>query len=311
MNGVGGDEQARLRSGLLYALGAYVWWGLMPFYFRVVQEVPAWEILAHRIVWCGVLLAGILTTTGRWADVRRAAASPRTAAALALCSLLLAINWFVYIYAALSGRITQASLGYFLLPLFNVLFGLVVFRERLRPAQWLGVGLAGCGVVYLLVDARELPWIALSLAVSFTIYGVLRKVTPVDGLVGLFIETVWLAPVSAFFVAWWFVQQTGTFAVGDLATDALLLLSGPVTAAPLLCFGQAARRLPLTTMGFLQYISPMLQLLLAVWVFEEWDRWREMRVCFAFIWAALAVVTLDALLRPAPVREDEPLATDE
>lgn len=290
-----GETRARLRSGFLYGLGAYGWWGLMPIYFRAVKDVPATEILAHRIVWCGVLLAGVLTLARRWSDVAVSLRTRQVAAVLFVCGLLLAVNWFTYIYAAVSDRIAQASLGYFLIPLVNVAFGLIIFRERLRPARWLAVALAAIGVGYVIATAGILPWISLTIAISFSIYGVLRKLTPVDGLVGLFVETLFLAPVAGGFVVWWFLQQTGTMGKVDWQTDGLLLLSGVVTAVPLLCFGQAARRLPLTSLGFLQYLSPTLQLMLAVFLYDE-PFHRQQQISFGFIWLALAIVTVDSAI---------------
>lgn len=302
------SDEHPTRGGLAWGLAAYIWWGLMPLYFFQVQAVPGWEILAHRIVWCGVLLAGLLTFAGRWPDVFAAFRSRRTAGALFACSLLLAFNWWAYILAALNGRIMEASLGYFILPLFNVLFGVAFFKERLRPAQAVAVVLAAAGVAYLIIAMGKLPWIALTLGVSFSIYGVLRKITPVDGLLGLFVETVFLMPPSMAAIAYWLLSSGGSFGLHDLQMAGWLLLSGPVTAVPLLCFGQAARRLSLSTIGFLQYLAPSIQFLLAFYAGEPFRH--EQQISFGCIWVALAIYSVDSLFAPRHPGTEAPPAEE-
>jgi chloramphenicol-sensitive protein RarD len=282
------------RGGLLYGLAAYGMWGLMPLYFRVVGTVTPLEILAHRIVWSVVLVAAILTVWRRWPDLMRSLRSGRIVRLLLASALLVAVNWLVYIYGVWTERVLQTSLGYFINPLFSVVLGMVFFRERLRPWQWVALGLAAGGLAYLILTVGELPWIALAVAGTFGLYGLVRKTAPVDGLIGLAIETMLLAPAALAGLAVGVTTGTATFGNNEGVTDALLLLSGVVTTVPLLCFGQAARRLRLSTLGFLQYIGPSMQFLIALWVFGE-PFLPAQQVSFAFIWAALLVFTVDAL----------------
>ena len=284
------------RGGLLYGLAAHGIWGVMPLYIWAMDRVPPYEILAQRIVWCGVFLLVLLTVFRRWADLGRCLRTPRTLGLLTISSFLIAANWYCYIYAANNNETIQASLGYFINPLFSVLLGMVVFHERLRPVQWLAVLLAAAGVLVLVVAGRELPWIALALTVSFGFYGLVRKLTPVDALVGLTVETMILIPGAMACVLYWLATGSGSFAHSGPATDALLLGTGVVTAVPLLCFGQAARRLPLTTLGLLQYIAPSVQFLLAVWVRGE-PFAASRAVSFALIWTALLIFSVESLVR--------------
>jgi chloramphenicol-sensitive protein RarD len=267
----------------------------MPLYFRAVGAVHPAEILAHRIVWCALLLAGLLTVVGRWRDLARCLRTGRTAALLLASALLIAANWLVYIYGVWTQRILQTSLGYFVNPLFSVLLGMVFFRERLRPGQWAALTLAAAGLTHQVVAAGELPWIALAVAGSFGLYGLIRKAAPVDGLVGLTVETLLLLPAAAACLGCWIWAGTSSFGQGDATVDGLLLLSGVVTAVPLLCFGQAARGLRLSTLGFLQYLAPTVQFLLAVSLFGEPFR-PEQRIAFGCTWAALAVFTAESVL---------------
>jgi len=210
--------------------------------------------------------------------------------------LLIAGNWFLYIYGATTNQTVEASLGYFINPLFSVVLGMIFFRERLRLVQWLAVGLAVVGVLILIGMADELPWIAFSLMLTFGFYGLVRKITPVDAVIGLSVETLLLLPLACVCLIYWTNAGSGSFGQKGLATDALLLGMGVVTAVPLLCFGQAARRLPLTTLGMLQYIAPTLQFLLAVLVHGE--PFPPIKaVSFGFIWTAVAIVSLESLVR--------------
>ena len=292
---MGEHRQSAGRGGLAYGLAAYGLWGVIPLYFWVIRSVPPAEILAHRIVWCLLFLAVVLTLSRRWPDVLRALRTPRTRRLLTLSACLVAVNWLVYIHSVATERVLHSSLGYFINPLFNVLLGLVFFRERLRPAQWLAVALAGAGLAYLVWAAGELPWIAPALAVSFGLYGLVRKVTPVDGLTGLAVETLVLTPPAAAGLLWWAAAGWSSFGHTGWRLDALLMLSGVLTAVPLLCFGQAARRLRLSTLGFLQYLAPSIQFLLAVSLFGETFR-PEQQVGFGCTWAALLIFTADSLL---------------
>lgn len=290
------DGAAQRSAGLVYGIAAYGLWGLMPLYFRMVAEVPPLELLAHRIVWSVVFLLVVLACLGRLGDLRATLRRGRTCALLLCSTVLIAMNWFVFIYGVSIGQVVQNSLGYFINPLFNILLGVVIFRERLRPAQWAGLGLAALGLVYLMVVRGEFPWIAFTLATSFAIYGVLRKIAPVDALVGLTVETLFLLPIAGYLLLHW--GWSGLLALGaqGATVDFFLFASGVVTAVPLLCFGAAARRLPLSTLGFLQYLAPTLQFLLAVLYLGEPFR-PEQQISFALIWSALGLVTVEGLLR--------------
>lgn len=299
------SHQLDSRAGLLFGLAAYGLWGVLPLYFRAVAVVPPLELLAHRIVWSVLILAVLITVLGRWPVVAAALRLPRTRWLLLATTLLIALNWFIFICSVTSGQVMQSSLGYFINPLLNVLLGLVVFRERLRPVQWLALALAAGGLVYLVVRLGELPWIALTLACSFALYGLFRKIVPVDALVGLTVETLLLLPAAAAFLAVRHGNGTASFGQVGGQIDVLLAVSGAVTTVPLLCFVAAARRLRLTTLGFLQYLAPSLQFLIAVLVLDEPFQ-PVQQVSFALIWAALVLVTLDSFGRRRPVPVHEP-----
>jgi chloramphenicol-sensitive protein RarD len=284
-------EQIDSASGLTYGIAAYVLWGLMPLYFRAVRAVQPVELLAQRILWSVVLLAAVLTVFRRWDDLRATLAVRRTRMLLLASTLLLAVNWFVYIYGVATERIVQCSLGYFINPLLNVLLGMIFFREQLRLSRWLALLLAGAGVIYLMAALGEVPWIAFTLACSFSMYGLIRKVVPVDAFIGLMVETLFLLPPSVVFLAWWMQRSDSAFGRMSGQIDMLLVASGVVTTAPLLCFGAAARRLRLSTLGFIQYLAPSLQFLLAVLLFGEPFR-REQQISFGLIWAALLLASI-------------------
>lgn len=288
------EAQRHFREGLLYGLAAYGWWGLVPLYFDAVRTVPPREVLAHRVVWSVLFLALLLTLAGRWPELRRCFRSPRVLTALAVSAALIAVNWFVYIYSVVTRQITQASLGYFITPLVSVLLGLVFFRERLRPWQWLAVGLVAGGVGLMTLAADTFPWIALCLAFSFGFYGLLRKTLPVDGVVGLAVETLLLLPPAVGYLI--YLGREGQLTLGSrgVGLDALLALGGVVTTVPLVCFVQAARRLPLSTLGFLQYLSPTLQLVLAVTLYGE-AMGPDRLGSFVLIWTALGLFTWDSV----------------
>jgi chloramphenicol-sensitive protein RarD len=292
---------------LLYGLAAYGCWGVMPLYFKAVQAVKPAELLAHRIVWCLLLLAAVLTLWRRWPHLRRCLTDRRVLVLLTASALLVGTNWLIYIHGVSTQRIVQTSLGYFINPLLSILLGLLFFGERLRPWQWLAVALAVAGVGWHLWGVGELPWIALSIAGSFAVYGLVRKVTPVDAVVGLTVETLVLLLPAVAYLAWDASQQTNVFGRGDWQTDALVLASGIVTAVPLLCFGQAARRLRLSTLGFLQYLAPSMQLALGVLLYGEAFN-PERAVSFGLIWAGLAVLTVESVVsrKRAAVAEQLP-----
>ncbi|MEW6251917.1 MAG: EamA family transporter RarD [Planctomycetota bacterium] len=292
-----------VRLGVLYGIGAYGLWGVFPVYFKAVHAVPPLEIVGHRIVWSLALLAGLVLLKRGWPAVHTAIRTPRTLRVLALTTLLIAGNWLVFVWAVVNNQILQASLGYFINPLVNVLLGCVFLRERLRLWQWVSVLFAALGVLCLTTVGRQSPLLALFLAGTFGTYGLLRKVAPVDALVGLTVETALLTPIAAGYLVWLKVQGASAFVSGDLRMDLLLILAGVITAMPLLWFTEAARRLRLTTMGFLQYLAPTGHFLLAVLVYGE--PLTAARLCaFVFIWAALALYSTEALragaARPVP-----------
>jgi chloramphenicol-sensitive protein RarD len=260
----------------------------MPAYIKVVRAAPVLEVLCHRVVWALVFLLVLSWRQGELGVLRSALRSRRTLAVLAASATLIAVNWLVYIWAVVNGRLLEASLGYYINPLVNVLLGVVILGERLeRPVQ-IAVGIAAAGVLWLALHLGDFPWIPLVLATSFGLYGLMRKLAPVGALAGLIIETALLLPLTGGYLAWAIASGRAAFLAGDPSLDGRLLLAGPVTAVPLLCFAAAARRLPLSTLGFLQYLSPTLQFLLAVFVYgESFDRTRA--VAFVFIWTAVAL----------------------
>lgn len=285
-----------MNRGILYAALAYTCWGLFPIYFHLLAGIPALEVVMHRTVWSLVFLLAILLVHKHWAWLPALLHKPRVLGAFALSALLLSANWLMYVWSVQNGHVVDASLGYFILPLVNVAMGYVLLRERPRPWQWVAVALAAAGVLWLTVQAGHLPWIALFLAFTFGFYGLLRKVATLGALEGLALETMILAPLAMAAMGWWASQGQGALVQGDMRMLGLLLLAGPLTAIPLLLFAAGARRVPLTTMGILQYISPSLQFALGVWMFAE--PFEHARFAgFALIWAALLVYSVEGWLR--------------
>ena len=288
------------RLGVFAGIFAYLIWGLVPVFFKQIAEVPADEIIAHRVVWAMVLMTAVIGFGRGFADARRIARIPAQLARIALASVLVIINWLVFVWGVNNGHILETSLGYFILPLFNVALGVLVLKERLRPLQWLAVLLAAIGVTIEAARAGGLPWIALVLAGTFGIYGLLRKQLPLDAASGLFLETVCMTPAALAWLAWLTLSGQNHFGGGPgllNGRDLMLIATGAVTAIPLLLFAIAARRLPLTLMGFLQYLAPSITFLLAVFVYgEPLDLTRTL--AFAVIWTGLAVYSID-LVRSA------------
>jgi chloramphenicol-sensitive protein RarD len=287
--------------GYAYALGAYGIWGLIPVYFKAVATTPALELLAHRVLWAFVMLLGVSLHRDSFAQLRRALLDRSTLARLALSTMLIAVNWLIYIWAVFGGRIVEASLGYFLNPLVSVVLGVLVLKETLERPVSVALGVAATGVLVLAVLSGRPPWIAIGLALSFGSYGLVRKLARgVSSVAGLTIETALLAPLSAGYLLVAREQGTLAFGHGTTGRDVLLLLAGPITAIPLLMFAGAVRRLPLTTMGLLQYVSPSVQFLLAVLVYGEAFT-AARAVAFSMIWAALAIFAVHSFRRRAPV----------
>ena len=288
------EDPSRTRTGLIFGLAAYLIWGVMPLYFKLLAEVRPAEIVAHRILWSLVFLGVLVALWRRWSAIRAAATTGKVLITLIVTALLIAVNWLVYIYAVVSGHVLEGSLGYYLNPLVNVLFGVVLLKEKLSRAQVFACLLAGAGVAVLAAGAGKGLWISLTLAISFASYGFLRKIVSVDALEGLWVETAILAPVALAWLLW--LQADGSGQFGRLGTDIdlYLVLGGAVTATPLLLFTAAARRLPYSTLGFLQYVAPSLQFLLAVAAFGEHFS-RAHAICFGAIWVALAIFGVEGL----------------
>lgn len=284
------------------ALGAYLLWGFMPLYFQLVLSVPPGEVLAHRIFWSALLLSVLASFTGRWPEVIRWLKTPRLFLLASLSTLLIAANWIIYIIATLNREVLQASLGYYITPLFSVLLGLFVLGERLRPWQWVSLGFAATGVILQAHLLGTIPKLGLGLMLTFGLYGLVRKKMGIDSLAGLTLETLILFPFAGGFLGFWWTQGEGVFARGETNLFWSLVLSGPVTAAPLLLFGVGAKGLPLSLLGFLQYLSPSVQMLVATLLLGE-ELNRERLTSFALIWLGLAIFTVEAWHQTSRPRE--------
>lgn len=285
------------RGGLAATAAAFAIWGLFPLYLRALDAVPPVQLVAHRVSWACLLLLALVALRGELAGLRQALARPGVAARLAATALLISVNWLAYVWAVANDRVVETSLGYFINPLVNVVLGVMLLSERLNRRQWIAVGIAAIGVLWLTVTAGHPPWIALALALSFGLYGFMRKTAQVEALPGLAIETAMLAPLAAGFLVWCSLQGTGAMGTSASATlNALLVASGAVTAVPLLLFAHGARRLPYSTVGLLQYIAPSLQLGCALLVFHE-PFGRTRALGFALIWIALAIYAGDGIWR--------------
>ncbi|MBP1465047.1 EamA family transporter RarD [Candidatus Chloroploca sp. M-50] len=286
-----------MNKGVLYAIGAYVSWGLLPIFWKALHHVPALEILANRVVWAMVaaLIVGLFAFRTNWGWLFQALRQPRTVLVFVLSASLLAFNWGLYIWAVNADHVVETSLGYFINPLVNVFLGVVVLRERLRIGQGLGIALALAGVLYLTLTYGSPPWIALSLAGSFGLYGLLRKTAPLASIQGFTLETLVMALPALVFLG--FVERTtgGTLGHADLVTTTLLISSGVVTAVPLLLFAAGARLVTLTTLGLLQYIAPTLQFLLGVFVYGEYLSTQRL-FGFVLVWIALAIYSIEGII---------------
>jgi len=279
-------------KGVAYGLAAYTMWGSFPLYFALFEGIPAWEVLIHRVVWSCVFLAVVISLLKRWSPVKTALKRPKRLGFVLGCAIFIALNWGIYIYAVETRQVMQASLGYFLTPLVNVAMGLLILGERISRLQVAAVVLAAVAIVYQIVLLGVLPWITLALAFSFGTYGLMRKKVDLDGLSGLFVETLLLLPLGLLALAWLSAQDLSHLT--DSTRSALLLMSsGIVTAIPLLAFAGAARRLRLSTVGFLMYINPTLQFLIAMYVFHE-PLGAEKLISFVMIWVALAIYSWSA-----------------
>lgn len=286
---------ASLRTGVLQALGAYTLWGLFPLYVYLIRGVPPLEILGHRVVWCLLFLVVVLMQRRQWAWLRTALTDARVLATFAATALLIAGNWFAYLWSVAAGHVIEAALGYFINPLVSVLFGALFLRERLNRVQWLSMALAGAGVVWMGAGIGHVPWVALFIAVTFSAYGLLRKVAPLGPLEGLTLESLVLTPIALWLLVHLHGQGSDHFSQASLSLQVLVALSGIVTALPLLLFAASTRRIPMTWVGMLQYYSPTLQTLIGVLVFG--DAIGARLPGFLLIWAACVVFVWDLLRR--------------
>jgi len=282
-----------VNKGILSGIGAYLLWGLFPIYWKILHHVPAIQIIGHRIVWSFIFLIIIVISAKQWRNFRYAVSSKKVLGIYITASALLTVNWLVYVWGVNAGRIVETSLGYFINPLFSVLLGIIFLKEKLTLMQWIPVTLAAAGVIYLTVDYGRVPWIALSLAFTFGLYGLVKKIAPLDSLFGLTFETALAFPFALTYLIVVTSQGAGSFPNGNVPIDLLLIATGIITSVPLLLFAYAARNIPLSTVGILQYIAPSLQFLIGVAVYRE-EFGKSDMVGFGLVWAALLIFSLES-----------------
>lgn len=287
-------SDAEVRSGVILGLVAYTLWGVFPVYFKWIGSVAALEVLGHRVVWAVPFGALIILARRQWPEVRRALLDRSMVAWLALAALCISVNWLIYIWAVQHDRIFEASLGYYINPLMYVMVGVAILGERLRRLQIMAVVFASVGVLFLAIGGGVFPWVALSLAALFTAYGVIRRQISIGAMPGLFIETSLLFPVAFVWLSWLIAHEQAAIASGDAGLSFLLVLAGPVTVIPLLLFALAAKRLTLTSIGFMQFLAPTLQFFTGLYYGEQLTT--AHMVCFACIWVAVVFFSYDALI---------------
>lgn len=283
-----------MRKGLLYATVCYSLWGLFPLYFKALHSIASLEILLHRMVWSLLFLAGVLSIRQQWAWLGSAMRQPKLIAGFAASASLLSVNWFIYIWSVNHGHVIDASLGYFMTPLVSVLLGFVFLHERLRSAQWCAVALAALAVCWLTWQTGRLPWIGLCLAATFGTYGLLRKTAQLGALEGLSLEVLLLFPFALAYLIYLYQAGEADFFAASGNTQLLLVAAGPITAVPLLLFAAAARRIPMASLGLMQYISPSLQLVLGIFLFQEQFSTSRI-VAFVGIWLALFIYSIEGV----------------
>ena len=298
-----------MKRGVISAACAYILWGLLPLYWKALQGVPALQILAHRMTWSLGFVLLLLLARRQWRWLGPAVRNRRILLTYTCSALLLALNWYLYIWAVNSGHIVESSLGYFINPLVNVLLGVLFLKERLRIGQGLAIGLAASGVLYLTITLGALPWIALVLATTFGIYGLLRKTAALNSLEGLTLETLVFFPAALAYLVFLETQQRAAFAHASLTTTLLLAGAGAVTAIPLLLFAAGARRITMTTLGLLQYIAPTLQFLIGVFIYQEQVTPARL-IGFGLIWLALGLYSAEGWIQsrrtaPLPISPGE------
>jgi chloramphenicol-sensitive protein RarD len=276
------------KKGVWYAAAAYGFWGGFPIYWKILSGIPALQLICHRIVWSCVLLVGIIGVQNGWRDLWQALRQRRIVIIYSIAALAIAINWLVFVWAVAAGFIVHIALGYFINPLFTVFLGVVFFRERLRRLEWAAIALAAAGVLYLTISYRALPWISLTLAATFGTYGLAKKVAPLGAVLGLTIETLVLFVPAALYLAYSIAATTVGFPHENALLNMMMIGAGPLTTAPLLMFAAAARRIPLSSMGMLQYINPTMQFLIGVFLYKEPFTSAQF-AGFALVWAALVL----------------------
>ncbi|MBL1242080.1 MAG: EamA family transporter RarD [OCS116 cluster bacterium] len=292
-------EDKDYRLGLIYTVSAFLIWGIVVLFFKQISHVPPFELIAHRSIWSLVLLAFIISISKKWPIIFDALKSPKLMTTLAFSSVLILFNWSLFIWAILNGYIIEASLGYFINPLLNVLLGVLLFKEKLSKAQMLAIGLAGIAIIIRLVLAGTFPWIALTLAVSFATYGYIRKTVKIGAAEGLFIELlIMLLPVLGF-LYYWHINYGLSFGTIDTRTDVMLIAAGAVTAIPLLLFSAGVRRIKLSTLGLLQYIAPSIQFMIGLYYGEPFSTIDA--IVFGLIWMACLVYSVSAFKKEAAV----------
>lgn len=293
LEGAAAAAQSDDLAGVGYAAFAYIFWGIVPIYWRWLASVPPFEITVHRVLWCTLFVVAVTLARGRGPRLFKLIRNPRLLGTLTLTSVLISANWLLYIYCVSSNQLVEASLGYYIVPLLSIALGVTFYGERLSRLRALAVGLAGIAVVLKALDLGHIPWIATGLGLSFGFYGYLRKRANVDAMDGLTVETLILFPITLALVLYWSFSGTGAFATTTLSTDALLIVGGPLTAVPLAAFAAGARRIRLSTLGFLQYLAPSITLTLAVFGFGE--RFTRLDAAtFGLVWTALVIVAVDS-----------------
>lgn len=285
-----------MQAGIFYAFASYVLWGLFPLYFKALQDIPPVDIVMHRMLWSFLFLAVVLAFRKQWAWIGPVLRQPLVIAGFAASAVLLAANWVTYVWAVNNNHIVEASLGYFINPLVSVALGFVFLRERPRFVQWLSIGIAASAVIWLTWQGGHPPWIALALALSFGGYGLLRKTASLGALPGLALETTLVLPLTLAYLAFTTVQGHNSFIAASASSRWLLAAAGPITSIPLLLFAAGARRIPLSLLGLLQYITPSLQLMLGVWLYHE-QLDGTMLTGYSIIWAALLLYSAEGLWR--------------
>lgn len=295
-------DAKQTRQGVILALVAYFIWGIAPAYFKLIQDVPADEILTHRIIWSFFFMVALISISRQWPQVKKSCKNRKKVLAMAGSAVLIGGNWLLYIWAVNNHHMLEASLGYFINPLVNVVLGMIFLGERFRRMQWVAVALAACGVLVQLWTFGSLPIIALGLAFSFAFYGLVRKKIAVDAQTGMLVETLWLLPIAAIYLFGIADSSTSHMGQNPMSLNLLLMAAGVVTTIPLLCFTAAATRLRLSTLGFFQYIGPTLMFLLAVTFYGEVLS-KDKLLTFGFIWAALALFILDAIYTQRKLRK--------